>query len=71
MPSRVPLEIRRAWVGWLRFEYRALAVLLPIVCVEMTEASALLAHLPVYVGAVGALPVFLARGVWTLASEIG
>lgn len=70
MPGRLPRDLRIAWVGWLRFEYRALAVLLPIVCFEMTVASVLLSHLPPYFGLVGALPALLARDAWGFAAQI-
>lgn len=70
MLGRLSRDLRIGWVGWLRFEYRALAILLPIVCFEMTEASVLVAHLPAYVGIVGALPALLARDAWGLAAQI-
>lgn len=71
MPGYRTRYLRSAWIAWLRFEYRALAILLPIVCFEMAEASALIAHLPAYVGLAGALPAFLARDVWRFAAQIG
>lgn len=62
--------LRAVWVGWLRFEFRALAVLLPIVCFELAETFVLLAHLPLYVGFLGALPALLARDAWGFATQI-
>jgi hypothetical protein len=59
-----------AWVGWLRFEFRALAILLPVACFEMTAAGVLISHLPVYLGTLGALPALLARDAWRFAALI-
>jgi hypothetical protein len=63
--------IRKVWVSWLRFEFRAIAVLLPIACLELTAATTLLAHLPLYTGLLGSLPMFLARDAWRFAGQIG
>jgi hypothetical protein len=66
-----PSWTRRVWVGWLRFEFRAMAVLLPVIILEMAVASAVAAHLPFYLGFVGAAPLALARDAWRLAAQIG
>lgn len=58
------------WVFWLRIEYRALAVLLPVICFELAVADTVLAHLPVYLGLLGALPVLLFHDAWRLAAQI-
>lgn len=63
--------LRAVWVGWLRFEYRALAVILPIVCLELALVIVIMAHLPVYLGLFGALPAFLGVAAWRFASQIG
>ena len=68
--GRLCRNLRIVWLGWLRFEYRALAVLLPIICFEMTEAIVLLSHLPAYVGLIGALPALFARDAWGVAAQI-
>jgi hypothetical protein len=71
MPGPLTRHLRSVWIAWLRFEYRALAVLLPIASVEMAVAIALIVHLPIYVGLLGALPAFLARDAWRFAVQIG
>jgi len=63
--------LRAAWVGWLRFEYRVLAVLLPVVCLELAVVIVIMAHLPLYLGLLGALPAFLGPAAWRFASQIG
>jgi len=64
-------SLRRLWVIWLRWEFRALALLLPVVCLEMALVGTLLAHLPVYLGFAGALPISLAPSAWRFAAEVG
>ena len=71
MPGRGVQWLRRLWVAWLRFEYRTLAVLLPVVCFELAEADTLLAHLSGYVGLLGVLPALLGRDAWRFAAQIG
>ena len=60
----------RIWLIWLSIEYRALAVLLPVICLELAIACALAAHLPLYFGLPGALPALLAPDVWRLSAQI-
>jgi hypothetical protein len=64
-------HVQRVWVGWLRFEFRAIAILLPTVCLEMVLLLVLTAHLPLLISAVGTLPALLAPSVWRFATEIG
>ncbi len=71
MPSDRTRLLRTVWVVWLRFEYRALAVLLPVVCLELALASAILAQVPVAIGLAGGLPALLAPGAWRFAAQIG
>ena len=69
--SRIRLShLRRLWIGWLRFEYRAIAVLLPISCFELSLADSLLAHLPALLGMLGVSSALLAPGVWRFAAQI-
>jgi hypothetical protein len=70
MSSRTARLLRAAWVTWLRFEFRVLAVLLPTICLELALVNTIIAHLPLYVGLLGALPALLARDVWRFAGEI-
>lgn len=71
MSGRVARQVRHLWVAWLRWEYRALALLLPVICFELALASTILAHLPVYLGLAGTLPASLAPAAWRFAAEVG
>jgi hypothetical protein len=71
MPSDRLRVLRAVWIAWLRFEYRALAVILPIVCLELAFVIVIMAHLPLYLGLLGVLPAFLGVAAWRFASQIG
>jgi hypothetical protein len=62
---------RRVWISWLRFEFRAIAILLPTICLELVILLVLISHVPLVFAASGTVPALLAPSVWRFAAEIG